>query len=86
MLSEWALLSKKVWLGLRQDRAPGGGVGLIAVTIGRTVVITLRHVVCLNCPILTQMMADELNFFWSETQNDIAEADADFIPAPGQLE
>ena len=31
------------------------------------------------------MMADECNFLWPEIQNDIAEADADIIPAPGQL-
>ena len=36
--------------------------------------------------ILTQMMADEFNFPWSEIQNYIAEADADLIPVPGQLE
>ena len=32
------------------------------------------------------MMADEFTFPWSETQNYIAEADADVIPVPGQLE
>ena len=32
------------------------------------------------------MMADEFNFLWSQIQYCIAEADADFIPAPGQLE
>ena len=32
------------------------------------------------------MMADELNFLWSTFANFIAEADADLIPAPGQLE
>ena len=34
------------------------------------------------------MMIDELNFLWSEIQNHIAEADADadLIPDPGQLE
>ena len=32
------------------------------------------------------MMADEFNFLWSEIQNYIAEADADEIPVPGQLE
>ena len=36
--------------------------------------------------ILTQMMADEFNFLWSEIQKYIAEADADLIPVPGQLE
>ena len=35
---------------------------------------------------LTQIMADEFNFLWSEIQNYIAEADADVIPVPGQLE
>ena len=32
------------------------------------------------------MMADEFNSLWSLIQNHIAEADADFIPVPGQLE
>ena len=32
------------------------------------------------------MMADEFNFLWLEIQNYIAEADADAIPIPGQLE
>ena len=32
------------------------------------------------------MMADECNLFWSEIQKYIAEADADVIPVPGQLE
>ena len=32
------------------------------------------------------MMADEFNFLWSEIQTYIAEADADLIPLPGQLE
>ena len=32
------------------------------------------------------MMADEFNFLGSEIQNGIAEADADLIPVPGQLE
>ena len=36
--------------------------------------------------ILTQMTADEFNFFWSEIENYKAEADADLIPIPGQLE
>ena len=36
--------------------------------------------------ILTQLMADEFNFLWSEIENCIAEADADLIPVPGQLE
>ena len=36
--------------------------------------------------ILTQIMADEFNFLWSEIQHYIAEADADIIPVPGQLE
>ena len=36
--------------------------------------------------ILTQMMADEFNFPWSEIQDYIAEADADLISVPGQLE
>ena len=31
-------------------------------------------------------MADEFDFLWSEIQNYIAEADADLIPVPGQLE
>ena len=30
------------------------------------------------------MMADEFKFLWSQMQNYIAEADADFIPVPGQ--
>ena len=34
----------------------------------------------------TQIMADEFNSLWSEIQNYIAEADADLIPVPGQLE
>ena len=32
------------------------------------------------------MMADEFYFLWSQIQNYIAEADADLIPVPGQLE
>ena len=32
------------------------------------------------------MMADEINFLWSEIQNYTAEADADSIPVSGQLE
>ena len=32
------------------------------------------------------MMADEMNFLWSEIQKYIAQADADLIPVPGQLE
>ena len=36
----------------------------------------------LSHTILTQMMADEFNFLWSEIQNYIAEADADLIPVP----
>ena len=36
--------------------------------------------------ILTQMMADEFNFLWSQIQNYIAETDADLILVPGQLE
>ena len=36
--------------------------------------------------ILAQMMADQFNFPWSEIPNYIAEADADWIPVPGQLE
>ena len=32
------------------------------------------------------MMADEFNFLWSQIHNYIAEADADLIPVPGQLE
>ena len=40
----------------------------------------------LDFTILTQMMADEFNFLWTEIQNYIAEADADLIPVPGQLE
>ena len=40
----------------------------------------------LSNTIPTQMMADEFNFLWSEIQNYIAEADADLIPVPGQLE
>ena len=32
------------------------------------------------------MMADEFTCFWSQFQNYIAEADADAISAPGQLE
>ena len=39
-----------------------------------------------NSTILTLMMADELNFLWSEIQNNIAEADADSISVPGQSE
>ena len=35
--------------------------------------------------ILTQMMADEFHFLWSEIENYIAEADANLIPVPGQL-
>ena len=31
-------------------------------------------------------MADEFHFLWLEIQNYIAEADADEIPVPGQLE
>ena len=34
----------------------------------------------------TQIMPDEFDFLWSEIQNDIAEADADLIPVPGQFE
>ena len=32
------------------------------------------------------MVAGEFNFLWSELQKDIAEADADLTPVPGQLE
>ena len=32
------------------------------------------------------MMADEFNFLWLQIRNYIAEADADLIPVPGQLE
>ena len=32
------------------------------------------------------MMAADFNFLWSESQIYIAEADADLIPVPGQLE
>ena len=32
------------------------------------------------------MIADEFNLLWSQITNYIAEADADLIPAPGQLE
>ena len=32
------------------------------------------------------MMADEFNLLWSQIQNYIAEADADVIPVPGDLE
>ena len=32
------------------------------------------------------MMADEFNFLCSQIQNYIADADADAIPGPGQLE
>ena len=35
---------------------------------------------------LTQIMADKFKFFWSESQDYIAEADADLIHVPGQLE
>ena len=31
-------------------------------------------------------MADKFNFVWSQIQNYIAEADADLIPVPGQLQ
>ena len=34
----------------------------------------------------TNDVADEFNFLWSEIQNYIAEADADLIPVPGQIE
>ena len=34
----------------------------------------------------TEMMADECNFLGPEIENDKAEADADLIPIPGQLE
>ena len=37
----------------------------------------------LNFTILTQIVADEFNFLWSEIQNYIAEADTDLIPVPG---
>ena len=36
--------------------------------------------------ILTEMMADEFNFLRPEVKNYKAEADADLIPLPGQLE
>ena len=36
--------------------------------------------------ILTEMMADEFNFLRPEIKNYKAEADADLIPIPGQLE
>ena len=36
--------------------------------------------------ILTEMMADEFNFLRPEIRNYKAEADADLIPIPGQLE
>ena len=36
--------------------------------------------------ILTDMMADEFNFLRPEIKNYTAEADADLIPIPGQLE
>ena len=36
--------------------------------------------------ILTQIMADEFNFLWSQIQNHVAEADADVTPVPGQFE
>ena len=36
--------------------------------------------------ILTEMMADEFNFLSPEIKNYKAEADADLIPIPGQLE
>ena len=36
--------------------------------------------------ILTEMMADEFNFLRPEIKNYEAEADADLIPIPGQLE
>ena len=32
------------------------------------------------------MMADKFNFLWSTIQNYIAEADADLVPVPGQIE
>ena len=35
---------------------------------------------------LTQLMADEFNFLWSQTQNYLAEANADLIPVIGKLE
>ena len=41
---------------------------------------------CLGTTTLTQMMADEFDFLWLEIQNYIAEADADAISVPGQLE
>ena len=46
--------------------------------------VCFLHLPCAT--ILTQMMADEFNFLWLEIQNYIAEADADLIPVPGQLE
>ena len=63
---------------LFEDTCP---VGLLAACR-----VTLRFVAAILLTILTQMMADEFNFLWSETQNYIAEADADLIPVPGQLQ
>ena len=40
----------------------------------------------LTTTILTEMMADEFNFLRPEIKNYKAEADADLIPIPGQLE
>ena len=42
--------------------------------------------ICPPSTILTEMMADEFNFLRLEIKNYKAEADADLIPIPGQLE
>ena len=39
-----------------------------------------------SATILTEMMADEFNFLRPKIKNYKAEADADLIPIPGQLE
>ena len=46
----------------------------------------LARVISEAATILTQITAAESDFLWSEIQNYIAEADADLIPVPGQLE
>ena len=43
-------------------------------------------IITTSITILTEMMADEFNFLRPEIKNYKAEADADLIPIPGQLE
>ena len=48
--------------------------------------VNLRYLQIISVTILAEMLADKLNFLRPETKNYKAEADADLIPIPGQLE